>query len=302
MKIGIIGIGRVGATLAYTLVMQRICIELVLVNRRREIAEAEAADLSHAAALGGRPMVVRAGETADLSGATVVVVCASVPVDPVKIATRRDLAAANARLFADLLPEVARCCPDTILLVASNPVDALTTLAVQQTGFPSTRVLGTGTLIDSARYRDLVAQDTGIHPADIRAYILGEHGETQFPALSIAMVGGERANDPERQAELFRRAEASAHEVFKRKGYTNYAIARAAGLIVESITGDYCRTFPVSVMIDGFAGVSDVCISLPCVLGATGVKRILHPALNEDEREKFRASAEAVRATLAVCS
>lgn len=295
MKISVIGVGRVGSTVAYSLVMRALADEVVLVDRAEEIAEGEAHDLTHAASLTAHPVEVRAGQVEDTAESDVVIICASLPWLP-EFKSRLDLAAGNARLYGELVPELARRSPDAVLLVVTNPVDVLTFHALRLSGFPASRVIGAGTLIDSARFRALLSQELGIHPDDIRAYILGEHGDSGFPALSVAMTGGRRIDSESAHgAEVFRTALASGHYVFERKGYTNYAIAMAAATIVEAIARDSRRTMPVSVLVEGFLDEDDVCLSLPCVIGRAGVVRQLHPALSDEEEKAFRHSAQVVR-------
>lgn len=297
MKISIVGVGRVGATLAYTLVLRGLGDELVLVGRRREQAAGEADDLRHALAFAPHAQRVLAGSLEDTRGSQLLILCASVPT-PRDAPSRAALAAANAQLFRELVPPLAAGSPGAILLVVTNPVDALTTLALRLSGFPAARVLGTGTLIDSARFRSLLSASLGIHPDDLRAYILGEHGPSQFPALSVAQAGGEPIADDTRHRALFEEAVAAGRRVFVSKGYTSYAIASATALIVDAIAHDTHRTLPVTTRIDGWLGVRDVCLSVPAVVGRAGVERALHPPLSEAEAEAFRASARAVEETL----
>ncbi|MGH8624307.1 MAG: hypothetical protein ACREYC_03170 [Gammaproteobacteria bacterium] len=163
---------------------------------------------------------------------------------------------------------------------------------------PPSRVLGTGTLIDSARFRSMLSAEVGIHPDDLRAYILGEHGPSQFPALSLAQAGGEAIEDNRGRRRMFDQAVDAGFEVFRSKGYTNDAIAMAAALIIESIAFDKRHTMPISTLIDGYLGVRDVCLSVPVVVGREGITRVLQPDLNELEIDAFRASAVTVRGAI----
>lgn len=294
MKVAILGPGAVGMVLAYTLMLRRVAREIVLVGRDRVKAEGEALDLMHGQAFLQVPVKVRAGDLADAAGSEVVVVCASVKM-PAGMSDRNELATGNANLMRELLPPLASIAPDAKVVMVSNPVDALTWLALELTGFPPTRVMGTGTLVDSIRFRELLSQETAVHPDDLRAYILGEHGEHQFPAMSVAQAGGERIEDnPERRA-LCERAKGLGVEVFRKKGNTCYAIGLAAAYVVESILMDERRTMPLSVRIDGYLDENEVCLSLPVVVGKNGIERVLQPALNEVEMAAFHRAAEAVR-------
>ena len=240
MKISIVGAGTVGVTLAYTLLLQHRVREILLVGRNRAKVEAEAADLMHAQAFCETPMLIRAGGVEDVEGSEIVVVCASAP-HPQPFNDRRSLTLANAELMRSLLPEIAKAAPQAKLIMVSNPVDSLTWLALELTGFPPQRVVGTGTLVDSFRYRDLLSKEIGIHPGDLRVYILGEHGESQFPAMSIAIAGGERIRDDPERRSLAQRAKQAGLEVFQGKGNTCYAIAQATALIIRAILqGSIC--------------------------------------------------------------
>lgn len=297
MKVTIIGPGKVGMVLAYTLVLRGVAREIVLAGSDRVKAEGEALDLTHAQAFQQIPVKVRAGEIEDAAGSEVVAVCASVPM-PSGLLSRNALAQGNAGLMKKLLPRVAAVAPEAKLLMVTNPVDVLTWQALELTGFPRERVMGTGTLVDSVRFRELLSEMLHIHPDDLRAYILGEHGEHQFPAMSVAQAGGEKIDDtPERRA-LCERAKHFGIEVFRKKGNTCYAIGQAAAYIIEAILLDEKRTVPLSVKIDGYLGVSGVCLSVPVVVGRRGVERYLHPDLNAEETAQFRAAAEAVRGVI----
>ncbi len=294
MKVSIVGPGTVGMTLAYTLMLRRVAREIVLVGRNRTKAEGEALDLMHAQAFLQVPVTVRAGDLAAVEGSEVVVVCASVPV-PEGIVDRNEMARGNAELMRVLLPEIARRAPDCKLVMVTNPVDPLTWLALELTGFPPERVMGTGTLVDSIRFRELLSEMLAIHPDDLRAYILGEHGDAQFPAMSVAQAGGERIDDTAERRELCERAKGFGIEVFRKKGNTSYAIGLATTYLLESMIQDERRTMPLSVRIDDYLGVSDVCLSLPVVVGKGGIARVIHPDLNEHEQAAFRKAAEVVR-------
>jgi L-lactate dehydrogenase len=268
--------------------------EIVLVGANRTKAEGEAMDLMHAQAFLQVPVTVRAGDLEDCAGSEVVAMCASMPT-PENITNRNELAAGNVRLMRKLIPTIAAKAPETKLVMISNPVDVLTWEALQLTGFPRERVMGTGTLVDSIRFREMLSAMTHIHPDDLRAYILGEHGMHMFPAMSVAQAGGEKIDDtPERRA-LCDKAANAGIEVFRKKRNTCYAIGQAASYVIESILLDERRTVPLSVKIDGFLGVEGVCLSLPVVVGKRGIERILHPNLNALETEQFRAAGRAVR-------
>jgi L-lactate dehydrogenase len=302
MKVSIVGIGRVGSTLAYTLCMQRFVRELVLVNRSPGPALGDALDLDHGQLFLPSPTEVVAGNVADTHDSDVIAICASVPM-PRKGDTvdRLALGPGNAALLRELLPPLAAASPNAIVILLTNPVDVLTWLAIGWTGFPPSRVIGTGTLVDSARFRWLLSRQLQIHPDDLRAYVLGEHGDSQFAAMSIATAGGEPIDDTPERRKLFQDTIEAGLEVFKLKGYTNYAVAMAAAEIISAIAHDEKRTMPLSTAIDGYLGVDDVCLSLPVVVGKGGIERVFHPKLNADEQAAFLRSAAIVRESISRC-
>lgn len=293
MKISIIGLGHVGSTLAYSLVLQGLASDLVLVNRSPDRARGDALDLTHALSFTEALGRVRAGDLEDTSGSDLLILTLSVPFRP-PMKGRADLASGNRVLFSETVPRLAALSPEARVLVVTNPVDAMTHWALEYSGFPAHRVMGIGTLVDSARFRMELSEHYSIHPGDLRAYVLGEHGPTQFAALSVASAGGERIQDRALARDLLDRQEASAHEIMATKGYTNFAIASAVALVVEAIVNDRRRTIPVSVRLEDYFGVSGVCLSVPCVIGAVGVARVLVPDLDAHEQARFRRCAETV--------
>ena len=294
MKISVIGVGKVGSTLAFALSQRNFIRELVLVGRTREATLGDALDIAHAQSFVEVPTRVVAGTVEDTAGSDIIAVCASVPTPP-KMADRATLGPENVKLLRALLPPLVQRSPRAILVMVSNPVDALTYYAIQFTGWPTERVIGSGTLIDSARLRHELSLELGIHSSDLRAYILGEHGGSQFAAMSCATAGGEAIDVTPRRREIIARVVNAGLEIFSYKGHTNYGIALSATAIVEAIARDTKHTMPVSVAVDGFLDVKDVCLSLPAVVGSGGVERILHPRLNDAEAQAFRASAATVR-------
>lgn len=298
-KLTIVGAGHVGATTAFAVVMRELVDSVVIVNRTRERAEGEAADLRHAAAFVGRSMQISAGEIADTCDSDVIVLTHSVPAPKSDTYDRTSLAEGNVSLFRHWIPLLAQASPNAVMIVVANPVDVMTYVAWKLSGFEPGRVIGSGTLIDSARFRTYLSKHLQIHPDDIRAYILGEHGETQFPALSVAATGGRLLDADPMIESLFNRTRAAGIDVYRRKGFTNYGIAMATALIIESVIRDSRRTLPVSTLLHGFQGVHDLCLSVPAIVGAGGVLRTLNPRLTEEETRLFRHSAASVRDVLA---
>jgi len=298
MKISLIGAGRVGATLAYTLLLRGLAKELVLVDAHREIAEGEALDLAHAEAFTSVPVIVSSGEIEDTADSDIIVISCSVPWNS-EYTNRFEIGRDNLAIFRQLVPLLAKSSPQARMLVISNPVDVMTYHALKLSGFDAGRVFGTGTLIDSGRFRTMLSEKMGIHPDDLRAYILGEHGSSQFPVFSLAVAGGTRIVDDDATREIFKHARGAGFDVVDRKGHTNFAIAMAATLIVEAIAMDTHRTMPLSVFLDGFEGISDVCLSLPVVVGAEGIVRVLQPELGPEESAALHRCAETVRQGIA---
>ena len=297
MKISVVGMGKVGTAVAFALVMRGVPHELVLVGRTRAKSLGDALDLQHAAAF-VRSMRVGAGEAADTAGSDIIIIAASAPQEG-PVTDRLALAGPNARLLRELVPPLAALSPKAVLVVLTNPVDVCTHVALRASGLAPGQVLGSGTLIDTARLRSLLARDTAINALDIRAYVLGEHGDSQFPALSVASVGGLRLDRHDATMDaVVAEARAGGYQVAREKGFTNYAVALSATLICEAINDDARTVLPVSTLIDGFQGVADVCLSLPCVVGRGGIHRVLSVDLDPAEADQFRRSAAIIRAVL----
>lgn len=297
MKITIVGTGRVGTAIAFAATMNPLASELLLLNRRRETAEGEAMDLNHASATQNNNLLIRAGDLPDSAGSDIIIFTASVPYgDPSR--KRLDLASENLPILQEWIPPLIRHSPNAVLIMVSNPVDALSYAAWKISGLPASRVIGTGTLLDSVRYRALLSEELKIHADDIRAYILGEHGDSQFAAHSVAMTGGQPFYSSKTTEELFEQTVQMGYEVSRLKGHTSYGIALATMMIVDSIVYDLRHTMPVSTLIEGHFDVSDVFLSLPVVIGRSGIQRVLAPPLNDVEQAAFQTAASAVQTTI----
>ncbi len=294
MKIAILGTGRVGSALAHAIVLKQLCDHLVIAGRNTAQARGDALDLQHVLSFCPRPMTIEAAATEDVRDAEIIVLTSSVPSDAA-CTSRLDLGVGNAELLARLIPSVAARNPDALLVVITNPVDVMTHLATHLSGFPPHRVMGVGTLVDSARFRTLLSRAIHIHPDDLRAYVLGEHGPNQFPVLSHAQAGGEPIRATPTHRELFGQVVDAGFEVYRLKGYTNFAIASAACLVLESIVFDQCRTMPLATCFEEWMGIRDNCFSIPVVLGREGIIRHLHPKLSAAETRELRRIADAVR-------
>jgi len=299
--VGVVGTGNVGTAAAYALFNQGLASEILLLDQDARRAEGEAMDLMHGQLLVGR-VTCRAVDYPALSEAQVIVLSAgSSQTSPDD--SRLDLLERNARIFREIIDELDEHAPEAILVVATNPVDVLTYLSQEMSGRPNERIIGTGTLLDTARFRALLGRYYGVDPRSVHAYILGEHGDSEVPIWSNATIGGQhirgravlgREWDPDRMQALFEEARDAAYQIIDRKGHTDTAIGVVIARIVRAILEDQQNVLPVSVRQEGAYGVSDVCLSTPCVVGIEGVTRHVVPDLSDQELEALRASARAL--------
>jgi L-lactate dehydrogenase len=309
VKVGIVGSGFVGATAAYALVMRGVGREIVLVDRQGQRAEAEADDIFHAVPF-AHPLEVRAGGYEALAGARVVILAAGVAQRSGE--TRLELLARNAAVFEDVVPQVLERAPEAVLVVATNPVDVMTHLAARlatRRGVAAGRVLGSGTTLDTARFRALLGRHLGVDAAHVHAYVAGEHGDSEVLTWSIASVGGlaldafcrERgvALDAQVRAEIDQRVRRAAYHIISGKGATYYGVGSALARIVEALLGDQRSVLTVCMPAPEVAGVPDVTVSLPRLVGGGGVLASLPMLLSPDEQAALRTSAEVVKAAIA---
>jgi L-lactate dehydrogenase len=305
-RVAVVGAGHVGASLAYALLLSGLAAEIVLIDADAARAEGEAMDLNHAVPF-GRPTRIWAGGYADCAGATVTVLAAGAGQRPGE--TRLDLVKKNAAIFRQVVPEVARHNPDGLLLVATNPVDVLTYAAWRLSGLPAARVIGSGTILDTARFRYLLSTHFGVDPRSVHAWIVGEHGDSEVPVWSLANIAGMRLPafcaaqqvpyDREAMDDIFRRTRDAAYHIIERKGATYYAVAAGLLRIVEAVLRDQRTVLSVSSLVTGHYGLADVCLSLPAVVRRTGVERMLRLDLDREETAALRRSAGVLQATIA---
>jgi L-lactate dehydrogenase len=305
-KIAIVGAGHVGVTLAYACLIRGTGKTIALYGRRPEKIRAEVADLQHGLQFVPMATVTGSDDVEVCRDADVLVLTAGVPFRPGQ--RRLDLAADSVAIYRDLLPRLLEVAPDAALVVVTNPVDVITYAALQISGLPRHRVLGSGTVLDSSRLRSLIAGRCRVAVQNVHAYIAGEHGDSEIPLWTSATVGGVpllRWSDPGRppitaaeRDELSRQVLQAGYEVLRGKGYTNYAIALATARIIEAVLYDEHQVLPVSSLLTGYAGISDVCLSVPSVIGWDGVLRVLPVPLSRAEREGLQHSACTVRAVL----
>ncbi len=304
-SVAIIGTGNVGVAAAYALFNQRIASEIILVDLNQEKAEGEAMDLMHGQLLVGN-VKVRAGTYEDLKDTQVVVVTAGVgQKSPDE--SRLELLNRNAAVFKDIISELDKHAPNAILIIATNPVDILTYVSQKLSSREPQRVIGTGTLLDTARFRALLGRYYDVDPRSVHAYILGEHGDSEVPIWSQANIGGkpiehntlmDKPYNQQALDELFQQAKNAAYKIIEKKGFTNSAIGVVIARIVEGILEDEKSVIPVSIYWDGDYGISDVCMSLQSVIGIEGVKNSVTPDLNDEEIEGLEESADILKKSL----
>ena len=308
MKTGIVGSGFVGATAAYALVMRGVGRRLVLVDQNRARAESEADDILHAVPF-ANPLEVTAGDYADLAGCKVVVVSAGVGQKPGE--TRIQLLGRNAEVFKQVIPNILQQAPNAILLIATNPVDVMTHLAARfaaEFGVPSSRVIGSGTTLDTARLRSLIGRHLNVDSQHIHAYVLGEHGDSEVLTWSQVTVGGipleefctggEISICPEDYASIDEKVRRAAYHIIEGKGATYYGVGSAIARIVEVILQDERSILTVCTPMADVAGVKDVTVSLPNLVGGDGIIRTFFPNLNEAETVALHSSAQVVRSVI----
>jgi L-lactate dehydrogenase len=303
-KIAIIGVGAVGATAAYALMISGLAAEIVLIDVNEHKAEGEAMDLAHGAPF-VRPVTVRPGKYADCAGAQIVVITAGLAQKPGE--TRLELVTKNVAIFRDIVPQIAAAAPNAVLLVVTNPVDILTLATLKFSGFPPGRVVGSGTVLDTARLRTLIGQRLQVDPRSVHAHVIGEHGDSEVVVWSRATVAGMPIEEfceqrggsctADMRAEIGQQVVGAAYEIINRKGATYYAIGLGVRQIVEAILRDEDTIATVSTLLTGELGVSDLCLSLPCIVDRGGVEGVVVPGLDDGERAAFRRSADVLAET-----
>lgn len=305
-KVAIVGAGNVGSTFAFSLMISGLSREIVLIDRNEQRARGECMDINHGASFVSPVNIYPAGYDG-CGGAGVVVITAGAKQNPGE--TRLDLVRRNAEIFKDIIPQITKYSGDAILLVVTNPMDILTYLTLKISGFPSNKVMGSGTVLDSSRFRYLISQHCNVDPRNVHAYIIGEHGDTELPVWSHTNIGGmvlERfcpVCDPDcdykkRLGEIFEEVRNAAYKIIEAKGATYYAIGLALVRIVGAILRDENSVLPVSTLIDDYYGISDVCLSIPSIVNRKGVEKFLRLELSETEQEQLRHSAKTLQGVI----
>ena len=303
-RIAIIGAGHVGSTTAYALMLRALVREIVLIDSDTALAEAEAIDISDANAL-ARPARIWAGDYSDAATARLAIITAGAATHGDE--SRLSVAGRSAVIVRACVERLMAAGFGGILIVASNPVDVMAKVALVQSGLRAERVIGTGTLLDSSRLQQSLAARLDVAPRSIEALVIGEHGDSEVAAFSTARVAGlpfDRfaADDAWDVGDLADSVRTAGYRIIEGKGHTSFGVATAIVRICEAILRDERSVLPVSTLLAGEFGLSDVYLSLPCILGASGVERVLLPELTDDEIARLRQSAEVIRQTQASLS
>ena len=307
-KISIIGAGNVGVRYAYASIINGLARKIVLVDVNKEKLTGDVMDLSH-----GMPYIppvdIVAGDYEDIYDSDLVVVTAGKNQSSGE--TRLDLVNKNVELYKLIIPKIMDVTPDSILLIVSNPVDILSYVSYKLSKKPSDKVMGSGTTLDTARFRFLLGQHCGINARNVHAYILGEHGDSEFPIWSSAMIGGmlikdycltcskrTECNKESKLKEIFKEVKDSAYQIIEKKGETSYGIGLTLARITRAILNDENTILPVSTLINNIYGVNDLYLSLPCIIHRNGIKEKLVIGLNEEEERAFRKSANTIKGVI----
>ena len=308
-KITVIGSGNVGATIAYTLTVQGIASEIVMIDLNQEKSLGEALDIRQGVSLCS-PANVYAGSYSDAAGSDIVVITSGMARKPGQ--SRLDLAQANVNIIKSIADQIVPVCPDATYVIVSNPVDVLTYVFLKHTGLPEERVIGSGTVLDTARLRARISEYYSVNQKNVHAYVLGEHGDSSFVPWSLATISNNRIanykkNAPKNQYITFNgdyeaiedHVRTSGAVVIKAKGVTNYAVAMSVCHIVRCIFNGSGTALTVSSMMKGEYGISDVCLSTLCIVDDTGIRGKIQNDLTDEELQKLQNSANKLKETIA---
>lgn len=301
-KIAIVGAGSVGTAFAYSLLIQGLASQIVVIDVNKERAEGEVMDLDHGIPF-AYPVQIWSGDYYDCKNADIVVIAAD---KGQKIEqSRLDLAQGNFEMMKQIVPNITKHNKECILIVVTNPLDVMTYAALKLSGFPRSRVIGSGTSLDTARLRFLLAEHLQIDPRNIHAYIIGEHGDSEVPVWSLANVAGIKLRDyclacnvpftEHEFDEMFTKVKNAGYEITKRKGRTNYGVALAITRIVRSILRNENSVLTVSTLLEDYFGVNDICLSVPTIVNRKGIKEIIKLPLDENEIKEFQTSANIIK-------
>ena len=298
-KVTIIGAGNVGATVAYSLAMKGTCHEIMLRDRNPAISKGKALDMSQAANAARTHTVVKVAEEAEqIKDSDVIVITAGSPRKPGM--SRDDLLMVNAEITKEVVQDVKKYAPDSIIIMVSNPLDVMTYVALKESGFPKERVVGMAGILDSARMAHFIYEKIGYGAGQIRASVMGGHGDTMVPLPKFSTVAGVPLSDilsKEEIEEIVERTKNGGAEIvsYLKTGSAYYAPAKATSIMVEAILRDTKQIYPCAVYLDGHYGYSDVVSGVPVALGANGVEKLFEMKLDKEEEEKFAHSVKSVK-------
>lgn len=301
-KAAIIGCGFVGTSIAFSLVQKGIFSELVLIDANEKKAEGEAMDLSHGLPF-TKPMEIRAGSYEDIADCAMIIITAGANQKPGE--TRLDLVHKNVEIYKSIIPKIVEKNQEATLLIVSNPVDIMTYVALKLSGYPSHKVIGSGTVLDTARLKYLLSRHLDVDSRSIHAFIIGEHGDSELAVWSAANVSGIPLNHfcelrgyfdhMESMDRIYQSVRDSAYEIIEKKGATYYGVAMAVCRIAESVIRNEHSIMPISVYLDGLYGLHDICLSIPTVVGQEGAEKVLDIPLDLMEMGKLVYSAEELK-------
>jgi L-lactate dehydrogenase len=297
-KVAIIGCGRVGMSTAFAILQQGIVNELLLVSRSKAKAEGEKLYLEHGLSFLRHTNISASNNFADLINSDVVVFTAGDSQKPGE--TRLDLVEKNKAIIRETIPQILKYAPNAIIIIVSNPVDILTYEAYKIADLPKGRIFGSGTTLDTSRFRFHLSEQLKVNPKSIHAYILGEHGDSSFPAISGAIVGGQSllsisGMSEEKALSAYKKTRDAAYNIIKAKGATYYAIATAASKLVETILTNGKKIYPVSIPLHNYYGHSGVSLSVPCVIGRGGVEQTIEIKLSWEEKKLLEKSVNILK-------
>ena len=305
-KIAIVGAGSVGATVAYACLLRGIARRIALYDLDARKVQAQALDLNHGLQFVAPAIVEGSNDAGVCSNADVIVITAGARQKPGQ--SRLELASVNAGICRQLIPVMLRVSPEAIILMVTNPVDVLTFVALKLSGLPRRRVFGSGTVLDSSRFRHLIARRCNVAVANVHGYIVGEHGDSEVPLWSTASIGNIPLSEwavPQHgkltvrdRAEIFANVKTAAEQIIRGKGATSFAIGLAAASILEAILDDANAVLPVTSLLENFRASSDVCLSMPSIVSRTGVELPLGVPMNAAEEAGLANSAAMVKSSI----
>lgn len=302
-KVSIVGAGNVGSSFAFALMQSGLAREIVIIDKNEKLAQGECMDLNHGGSF-VQPVKIYASGFVGCKDADIVVITAGANQKPGE--TRIDLAKANTDIFKQIIPQVIKYAAGAILVIVTNPVDVLTYVSLRISGLPTNKVLGSGTVLDTSRFRYLISEHCKVDTRNVHAYIIGEHGDTELPVWSNTNIGGmvlnkycpvcnKECDSKHELAGIFEEVKNAAYKIIEAKGATYYAVALALVRITGAILRDENSILPVSTLINGYCGINDVCLSIPSLVNRNGVERHLHIDLSDNEQVELKHSADTLK-------